>query len=146
MLDILGLLEIIILIIIGFTYGFEIRNDTEWGDLIILTTVRLSFLYAPFMVLMVLKIRYGVSWFFYGRSRANFLRYYYATITLAGSFMSISINVALVTFKSAESSSIMQMVTFPYCILEILLVKTHIRYMDSLQFARHSILKDRLIL
>ena len=38
------------------------------------------------------------------------------------------------------------MISFPYCILEILLVETHIRYMDSLQFARHSILKDRLIL
>ena len=147
-LDILAVLTLLSWFILGIAFGISIiEEDEQKGHIMVRLSVNIMFLYSFLLVLLLVKIYFGLLWFCSGRTRKKFTKYYYITVTLSGysianNFIVGMLAICLKDYTDAET----QFGNIVFCSIELALVAIHMKYLDELQFAKNDILRDRQIL
>ena len=67
-------------------------------------------------------------------------------MTLSGSSICLFLIAGFVYESTSPESALIYGSLMIYCIIEIVLIEVHRRYLDRLRFARNDLLKDRLIM
>ena len=85
-LDMFWLIELVIMLSIGIFGGLaERKKDKQEGDAQLKFWLPYSSFYFFQLLLTFAAVYYGIAWLRHGRTRKGFTKYYFTTLTLAGS-------------------------------------------------------------
>ena len=103
-------------------------------------TARTTVIFFPFTFCYLIKLWYGIYWFFKGRQRKHFLPYYRIAMTANLSNMIFILPLAFIMLSLDRHRE----AYLAFCLLavygpETIILEVHIRYLDSLHFAKNEL-------
>ena len=103
----------------------------------------------PIFCLQFIQYYYAIRWIIRKQNRNDFIKYYRLTLSVCGSVIFICLAAALCDINDDRYKFKIFYAEFGYilfCIIQMVFVELHMRYLDSVNFTRNQIKKNQLIL
>ena len=131
-------------VIATFMYSyFVIMRNPYIPDSILKMLWNIELVSSPYYACLVAKIYFGCAWFVRKRTRRAFLPYYRVSMTAncSTTFFCLS-NVSTFLALNEHFEAYFQLAGVALMILETVFLEIHMRHLDTVQYAKHSLLKD----
>ena len=145
-LDVFAMVYFVVILIEWFLHMCKQHPGEDNRKVARRYTINICLSYWAQLIAVFLKALAGLRWLC-DRSRTKYIRYYRLALTLSFSMIFFNIEASLLTLTAGEYEYMMGSIfVIIMCAIAILIVESHMRYIDEVHFAKTELIKDKQIL